>query len=211
ERAPLARRRRVHRRVVVVGSEQGLLLHRRVELLLGKCRRWWRRCRTWRRARRHHENTIVARGIGDCGGAGRRQISAHRSQDDLERLLLRYVLKVQGDRSAVDALRIHDSGLTDLRPCGENLANRRAGGIQRDATIPHRDLDVGPGRGCRRERQRGGECQDVVDSHDLPSIRAAAEAWGRKSYLRRKYSITWTRMSSSVCLGWYPIMAVTLV
>jgi hypothetical protein len=80
-----------------------------------------------RRARRHHENAIVTGCVRDCVCARRRQISADRPQDDFERLLLRYVLKVQGDRSPADspAFTMRSDRPSPMRPGSREPWRRR--------------------------------------------------------------------------------------
>src|SRR2546425_1537126 len=165
----VVRHRDIRRRAFVLDVVVSHLRRRR-ELRLRLCerrRRRWLRCRRWARrdARGHHHHAIELRKVGDRDGPRRRHVSAHRPQQQVERLLFRNVRQLERHRTTGDPFDVDDFGLAHAGPFGEDLPDRRVLRDNGHATVLHRDLHFG--KGGRSGQAEGGDetGQDVHLPH----------------------------------------------
>jgi hypothetical protein len=128
-------------------------------LLLGRLQ-WWRRGRRGApglHGIRHHQHAIEERGVRDRCCPWRREVAAHGSQEDVERLLLGYVGEFDRHGTAAYPVGIDDRDLSDPGPLREYLSHCDIARDNRDQAIMHRDAYVGASGGRPCQVKSGGE------------------------------------------------------
>src|SRR5205809_4836768 len=124
------------------GRRAGVRRRRRsADVRCGRCRAWRRR--GWHHAGRHDDNAVEPRSVRDGDGPRGGNVAARRAKHHIERLFLADVLQLDRDGIAGNLLAVDDLDLADRRPFGEDLADGRVPGYDRDPAIADRKLDVG--------------------------------------------------------------------